>query len=195
MPQLRELDYDDTAMAMGGNANRYADDNRLLVRIFNHPKLNQTETAEQGRQIWHEVPYIQIMQPGNKDSIVIRPMTEMDKQRFIEHFRKFEARESQEGIDGTLLEEIPWISRSQVEELKFMNVRTIEQLLDVSDVNAQNMPMGFSMLKQKAERYLVHAQEEGVAEQLESKLSERDNQIEALMARVEMLEKLVPEEE
>ena len=112
--------------------------------------------------------------PGNKDSIVIRPATSMDKQRFAEHYRKFEAREDQEALEGTLLDEWPGISRSQCEELKYLNIRTVEQLAAVSDSNAQGV-MGISFLKQKAEKYLEEsksgANEAKIAE-LEAKIRE-----------------------
>ncbi len=177
---LQEADMGITNMAMGGTSARYAGDEHLLVKFFTHPKLNATRTAAEGRPIYEEVPYLQVMQPGNKDSIVIRPATAVDKQRFPEHFRKYELREDTDGIEGTLLEEWPGVTRSIVEELKYLNIRTVEQLANVSDSNAQNV-MGISLLKSKAAAYLEAAKDEATAEALAA----ANERIDQLMERLE----------
>ena len=95
---LTEADSSLTTMAM--NSGRFHGDQYLLVRFFLHPWHNKQRSEEEGRPIYEEKTYIEIMQPGNKDSIVKRPATNMDKQRFAEHFRKFEARSTDEHIQG-----------------------------------------------------------------------------------------------
>ena len=160
---LTEADSSLTTMAM--NSGRFHGDQYLLVRFFLHPWHNKQRSEEEGRPIYEEKTYIEIMQPGNKDSIVKRPATNMDKQRFAEHFRKFEARSTDEHIEGTLLSEWPGISRAQVEELKFLNVRTVEQLANIADSNAQNI-MGIQGLKTKANKYLEDSKGSVVAAQL-----------------------------
>jgi len=165
MAILAEADSGLTAMAMEGQKGRYNGDEFLLVKFFTHPKLNRVKSKEEQRPIYVETPYIQIMQPGNKDSIVIRPATAMDKNRFAEHFRKYEARETEEHVEGTLLEEWTGITRSQCEELKYLNIRTVEQLAGVNDSNAQNV-MGIAFLKQKAGKYLIAAKDEATSQAL-----------------------------
>ena len=160
---LNEAEHGLTDLAM--NNGRYHGDENLLVKFFKHPKLDSQETKEKGRPIYKEVPYIQIMQPGNKDSIVIRPATKMDKSRFVEHFRKYEAREDQDAVEGTLLDEWAGITRSQCEELKYLNIKTVEQLAAVTDSNAQGI-MGVAFLKEKANKYLEGAESAATAEAL-----------------------------
>jgi len=174
---LNEAEHGITDLAM--NNSRFHGDETLLVKFYKHPKENSAKSAEAGRPIFEEVPYIQIMTPGNKDSIVIRPATKMDKQRFAEHYRKFEAREDQEGIEGTLLEEWAGISRSQCEELKYLNIRTVEQLVAVSDANAQNV-MGINFLKQKATKYLEDTKGDATA----AALADMQAKYDALVAQM-----------
>lgn len=162
---LQEADMGLTNMALESNNSRYQGDEFLLVKFFTHPKLDPQGSAEKGRPIYVETPYVQIMQPGNKDSIIQRPATEMDKNRFAEHFRKYEARETEEHIEGTPLEMWPGITRSQCEELKFLNVVTVEQLANISDSNAQNV-MGIAYLKQKAQIYLESSKDEATTQAL-----------------------------
>jgi hypothetical protein len=162
---LNEAMHDTTDLAM--NSGRSHGDDTLLVKFFKKPKLNSARTTAEGRPIYEERTHIQIMQPGNKDSIIIRPATKMDKNRFAEHFRKYEAREDQEALEGTPLEEWAGITRSQCEELKYLNIRTVEQLASVSDSNAQNV-MGISHMKQRALKYLDETAGNATTEALES---------------------------
>jgi hypothetical protein len=184
---MQEAALDLTQAAFDSSAGRYRGDNHLLVKFFTHPRLNTTRSAEEGRPIYVDTPYIQIMTPGNKDSIVIRPATEMDKARFAEHYRKYQAREDQDAVEGTLLEEWPAISRSQVEELKFLNIRTVEQLANLSDSNGQHI-MGVNMLKQKAVKFLDEAKGGALQE-----AQEMIRQLSARLAALEAVEE--PEEE
>ncbi len=182
MAQLQEADYGQTQMALG-NEGRYANDETLLVKFFLHAKINRAKSDEAQRPIYEDKEYIQIMMPGNKDSIIIRPAMEMDKTRFAEHYKKYLAREDQEAIEGTMLEEWPAITRSQVETLKYMNVRTVEQLVGMSDSNSQHI-MGVGVLKQKAIKWLEQADKDKLAADLQA----RDDQITALMARMAAME-------
>ena len=184
---LPEADYGMTELAMSGNQSRYLGDDRLLVRFFPHPKLNQALSKTMQRPVFEDIDYIQIMQPGNKDSIIIRPAMDMDKTRFAEHYKKYQARQDQDHVQGTLLEEWPKITRSQCEELRFFNIRTVEQLVNVSDTNAQGM-MGFTALQAAAIKFLDKVADQKSAAELEAKLNERDEKIDALMARLEALE-------
>ena len=86
-----EADLGITSMAMG-NEGRHAMDRTLAVRFYMHPRLDGAETKKQGRNVFKETMYIEIMTPGNKDSIIRRPATEMDVARFPEHHAKFKAR-------------------------------------------------------------------------------------------------------
>lgn len=179
---LQEADYGLTEAAMSGSNARYLGDQFLLVRFFMHPRHSPSRSLEEGRPIYEELPYIEIMSPGNKDNIACRPATQMDKARFPEHWRKFQAREDQNTVEGSLLEEWPLITRSQVEELKFFNVRTVEQLANLSDAHAQNI-MGINMLKDKAKKYLEAAKEKATT----AALAEAREQIEALKAQMEQV--------
>jgi hypothetical protein len=162
---IHEAMHDTTDLAM--NTSRHHGDENLLVKFFQKPKINSAKTAEAGRPIYEDRLHIQIMQPGNKDSILIRPANSMDKSRFAEHLRKYEAREDQEALEGTPLEEWAGITRSQCEELKYLNIRTVEQLAAVSDSNAQNV-MGIAHMKQRATKYLEDTAGDATAEALES---------------------------
>ena len=178
MALLQEAEHSLTDLAM--NHARTHGDETLLVKFYTAPRRSITKSKEMGRPIYEEETFIQIMQPGNKDSIVIRPATVRDKQRFAEHYRKFTAREDQEAIEGTILEEWAMVSRSQVNELKYLNIRTVEQLAAISDSNAQGI-MGISVLKGKAQKWLESAEKNATAE----KLAAMEAKYQSLLERLE----------
>lgn len=175
---LQEADFGSTDLAM--NHARTHGDETLLVKFYTAPRQSITKSKEMGRPIFEETTYIQIMTPGNKDHIVIRPATERDKQRFAEHYRKFTAREDQEAVEGTILEEWAAVSRSQVNELKHLNIRTVEQLANVSDSNGQGI-MGVQVLKEKAIKWLSQAEKNATAE----KMAALEEKYQSLLERVE----------
>src|SRR6056297_3549487 len=141
---LAEADMGMTSAAMGNGAG----DEQLLVRFYMHPKQNQTKSKEMGRPIFEDREYIEIIQPGNKDNIIRRPASQLDLQRFPEHYKKWKARQTDEvHVEGTLLSEWPGATKSQVSELQYLNVLTVEQLAGLADNHAQGM-MGVNLLKQ-----------------------------------------------
>lgn len=178
---LNEAMHDTTDLAMN-NGRNHGDEN-LLVKFLTRPKQNQTKSKDAGRPIYEEVAYIQIMQPGNKDSIKLAPATERDKQRFPEHYRKYLAREDQDKTEGTLLSEWAGITRSQVEEFKYMNILTVEQLANVSDSNGQGI-MGIGFLKEKALKFMEQAKDGVLSEALEEQRAINAK----LLARLDALE-------
>jgi len=162
---LQEADMDITSIAL--NSRRYAGDEFLAVRFLLYPKLNQHKTKDAGRPIYEDVEYIEIMQPGNKDNIYLQPATEMDKSRFAQHYKMWKARTSdnESMTIGTPLSEWAGVTRGQAEELSFFNVKTVEQLANMSDANTGNM-MGLGNLKEKAKKYLESSQDNATAQAL-----------------------------
>lgn len=188
--------YQETEMAFQSGQQMKADagDDTLLVRFSLEPKEDRKASQEAGRLICRETVYVEIMIPGNKDSIVKRPASDFDKRRFHAQFKAFENNVSQDGITGTLLEDWPGINRAQVEELKFMHIRTVEQLAKVSDGNSQNF-MGIQKLKNEARAYLELSGVASDAKAMAAELETRDLEIAELkqtnaefLARLKKLE-------
>ena len=188
---LPEADYDITEQAMLGEGNnaRFAGDDKLFVVFFNHPRRDVEKSNEEGRPIFHEEVYVRIMVPGDKDSVVIRPARDMDKQRFPKQLAAFEKGEG-EIHDGTPLKAWPMITRSQCEELKFFGVYTVEQLAELADVHVQKF-MGVGMLKQQAQAFIQQAKDSAPLVQLNAAIDAKDSEIAALNQAVEELKEMV----
>lgn len=186
---LEEADFGITDMAF--NRSAAPGDEQLLVRFFPKPRENPEKTAAEGRPIFEDVDYIEIRVPGEREVRYCQPANKLDINRFPEHYRRYKQRMSQETTTGTPLAEWPGVTRSQVEELKFINVTTVEQLLSISDTNAQKF-MGIRALQQKAKTYLDAAGGQAAANALaetQKQLAEQTALNESLLARLEALEK------
>lgn len=180
--ETADIGVDNMAQAVGqglGPQARYGADSALMVQFYKHPKMDQERSKEEGRPIFKEVDFVRIMSPGNKENIIERQATDLDKARFVMQYQRYQANEEQ-GVEGTPLEEWPQITRSQVEELRYFNVRTVEQLVEMSDSNAQKF-MGIQAMKQKAEEFLGAAK----APATQAELEQANTQIEQLRAQLD----------
>ena len=171
-------DFGATNQAMGEQNG----DETLLVKFFTVPQKNDALSAEKGRPIFEDVEFVSIMAPGSRNNVE-RPARSTDKSRFPRHYEAFRLRGEQVTEQGTILTEWPGITRGQVEELRFFNVLTVEQLAGVADSKISNF-MGLHSLKLKAQAYLEASKENAAVEALES----ANNQIKALKARLDALE-------
>jgi len=166
-------------------------DEQLLVKFEIKPKKDAEASRKEGRPIYRDVEYINIRAPGSSDNVV-RPATGRDRQRFARHYEAFKNRVGNEDhIEGTLLSEWPVCNRSQVEELAFFGIKTVEQLANTSDANGQAL-MGFNGLKRKANEWL-HTAAQGVKlSEMQAELAKRDEQIAELTAKLDELSKKPP---
>ena len=155
----------------------------LYVEFYTNPVQDKKESENQGRPIYRETPYIMIMVPGDKNSVVRRPVLtgqhpRHDNNRFHNEYIAF-----RNGlvapIEGTMLSEWPQITRSQVLELQHLGIKTIEHLADLNDSNAGQF-MGLSDLKRKAKTYLELTKDDQPLVKMQAELAERDNKIETI---------------
>jgi hypothetical protein len=134
------------------DTNRFAGDDRLHVKFFSKAYRNDEKSLAANRPIWEDKDCIQIMVPGDKHNIIIRPVWDQDIQRWPTKWAQYKAGQEQ-GQSGTPLKFAPFISEGMAEELAYMNIRTIEQLANLSD---GNMPfMGAADFKRQAQQYLA----------------------------------------
>lgn len=155
-------------------------DRGLLVKFFTKPYKDAEETLKQGRPIFKDRTYIDIRVPGERDN-VCRPATQADINRFPQHYEAFMKRTGDDDeIIGTPLDQWPQVTRSQVEELAFFNVKTVEQLAAMPDSNTQQMH-GLLGLKQKANAWLESTK---TKEEVEKAFAEEKADLKAQIAEL-----------
>ena len=180
--------------------NRYAGDKGVHARFYMFPQKNEAKSASAGRPIFEDTEFVEIFASGNSTNIVRRPARHMDKERFRRQYEAFKAGHEDQ-VQGTLLHEVPWITRSQVEELAYLRIRTLEQLANVSDA-ACGKHVGLYDLKSKAQKALALA--EGAApmtelakenEELKRRLDQRDKEMDTMKEQMDKLIALVQKQQ
>lgn len=177
-----EADMVETTMAMEGVKN---EDAKLLVKFYMRPIQDMNKTLEAGRPIFVDTEMVRIMVPGDKENIIDREASQIDKRRFAASYAAFKQGDAEQVI-GTPLESWPLITRSLVEELRYFNIRTVEQLANLRDDVAHRMMNGVSM-KQSAAAFLLAAKESAPIARMTEELRQRDETITRLQKAHEEL--------
>jgi hypothetical protein len=165
---------------------RFAGDSKLYVEFSRRPRLQPGKSREEGRAIYEEVNYVRIYVPGDKGSVVERPVTEQDAYRFADRYAKWQAGQA-EAVTGTPLSSLPTMSPSKVEEYKYFKIVTVEQLAEAND-NLGAKFMSFNQDKQRAKAFMEVAKNNAPIEAMNVELAKRDEQIDNLKTMVEALQ-------
>lgn len=156
-------------------------DETLFVQFFKTPVLKEFESEQQGRPIYEDRVMVRIQSPGDMLNIVEREMNESHKRRFPRQWAHFEASTSDSAVlDGTPVEQWALLNRSQVEELRAMKFRTVEQIANASDTQLQSIGMGGFGLRIKAQAFLEQAKDSALVERQAAELARRDEEINRL---------------
>jgi hypothetical protein len=109
-------------------------------------------------------------------------------------YRKWKATQEQV-MEGTPLETIPFLNKAQVQELKALNIHTLEHLVNLPDTVKQRF-MGAETLQKQAKAYAAQAKDTSHAVHLQKELDQRDalighlqKQMAELNMRFEMMQK------
>lgn len=168
---------------------RYADDAKLFVQFYRKPMIQPAASQQAGRAVYKEVDFIKIVTPGDKLNIIDRPVTEMDAARFADRYAKWKAGAGNV-IEGTPLASLPKMTPAKVEEYKFFNIHTVEQLAAAADNVGQKF-FGFQEDKRSANAFLELAKGNAPLEKMQAELKERDTKIDELQAQIEAITKMM----
>jgi hypothetical protein len=162
------------------------------ARFYYVPKKNEAQSAAEGRPVFEDKEYVELIAAGNSTNIIRRPIYESDKRLYREEYKMFKSGD-EEQIVGTRLTEIPWLTRSQVEELMYRKIRTLEGLADVSDHDC-NIP-GMLDLRRKAQAWLDKAKEAAPFTAMQAEMEAMRAELAALKAQqgAQVNEKAAPQ--
>lgn len=160
-------------------------DAALWVRFFRKPVQNNFKSGQAGHPVFDDKIFISIIAPGDPNNKVERPVQESDKQRFHKQWGNFERNEADK-VEGSAIEEWAAITRSQAEELKYLGVRSVEQLAAASDGQMQRI-MGGHSLRDKAKAFLAQAKDSALAMQLQELAANQKREIESLRSQIAQL--------
>lgn len=168
------------------NENRFTHDSRLVVEFYRKPVHMAYKSNEAGRAIYEEVDYIRIYTPGDKSSIIDKPVNALDIQRFGDRYNKWKAGQ-EEAVSGTPLTALPGMNPAKVEEYRYFKILTVEHLAEAADNLGQKF-IGFQQDKARAKAFLEVAANNAPIEKMNEELQKRDSEIENLRMMVEALQ-------
>lgn len=161
---------------------RYAGDRSVFAKFYYSPRKDEEASAEAGRAIFKDVVFVEIMVAGDANNIIRREASSLDIERFARIYERFLAGAEEQTI-GTPLTEVPWITRSQCEELLYHKVRTLEALGALNDEVCGRIP-GLYSLKKKAQDHLQRAEAAAPVEKLAAENETLKQQLAALAETV-----------
>jgi hypothetical protein len=170
----------------------------LIAEFFNRAIQNNHLSSIEGRPIFETYPFVRILIPGDKSTVIERKATDADKQRFRSQWQAFES--GQAPVEsGTPIEQWPPLTVSQVAEFRAMHIRTVEHLAGLSDGNISKLGPGGRELVSKAKAYMAQAKDSAEAqrlagenEHLKNDIARLQEQMATLAARLEVQEETKP---
>ena len=86
---------------------------QIAVGFGMHPLQDKAATLKAGRLMFRNVLSIRKVVPGDKNSEIVRPATDKDKQEYPKAWQAFET-SNQKALEGTPLEAWPILTRAEV---------------------------------------------------------------------------------
>lgn len=190
-----DLDYTDPMQGQQRQPVSSGVDPSVMVRFYLRPVQNKQRSKKEGRPIFEEQEFIQIRAPGSRD-FVDRPIRPKDKERWAQQYAHWKSTNENKAVSGLLLSEWPKVTASQVEELKFDQCFTVEQLASMPDDRISRHRGGLQ-LKETAKRWIEMSKMDAPLEQLQALVDEKEARIarleEQMQKQTELIEKLSAE--
>lgn len=126
-----------------------------LPRFHTVATKMEFKSTEAGRPIFEDREYVEIIIPGQRNSMAVEPVSDEHKSRWPREYAAFKL-----GMElpttGTPLATWPHpqVTKSMVENLAYLNIRTVEDMAGLNDANLQNVGMGAYELRKAAQTFL-----------------------------------------
>ena len=166
----------------------FMESNRGKMAVFFHAVQvqNNFKTAQEKRPIFQERIFLKKLVPGDNTLTIDRPMREQDIEDYPVEWARFEQKK-EETVPGTPIEVWSAVSETQKAEFKALNIFTIDQFAQLSDI-AGNKIMGFNDLRDKARAFIAAAQDSQMFDKIraetEKKLQAQDVEMAELRAMI-----------
>lgn len=126
----------------------------LNLRFYTLAVENKPKSLEAGRPIFDQVDMCELNVPGSRDTVDKKCSNPDFMAKFGEQYKMWKETQEQP-VDGTPLDQVPFLNISQIRELQVLNVRALEQLAGLSDNAVQKLGMGYVELRRKAQAYMT----------------------------------------
>ena len=160
--------------------------------VFNADTHLHVEFYVYDKDPYKDKPFVRIIVPGDKTTIIDQPVREDHKQRFARQWLHFQMQNNNAEVIGVPLNQ--WVKDDpenfndmQMAELQIFKFQTVEQVATASDSQLQRIGMGAVGLRELARRYLQVKNQSSSQTEIEhtkQELAEVKEQMAALMAQL-----------
>ncbi len=162
--------------------NKLEDDAALIVEFFVDKKLMGAKSEAAGKPVYEDREYVKIMIKGQDKQIVVQEVQKTHKERFPIAYLRF-TQNKPLPVVGTPIEMMPGVGPSLAHQLKGMNLRTIEDVANITDESVmQSIGMGARDLVKRARAWLEQTSEKSLT--LQAQLVEKDAENERLRQQI-----------
>ena len=155
----------------------------LYVEFYEDAMEIPFKSEQEGRPVYEQREFVRIIVPGDSTNIIETPVTEQHKDDFPRQYERFK-KGQKDIVDGTPLAMWPVINKSQVKEAAFFEVRSVEQLAELSDSICKRMGMGYMELRTKARAWLLSAKDSAIVTKQAADNDRLTAEIEMLKAQI-----------
>ena len=131
-------------------------DERILPRFWVNSIQDPVASEREGRPIFFDREEVELITPGNPYNIPNEIVNDSHRERWAKQYQAFKAG-TEISADGTPIEQWALLKRSQVLELKALNLTTVEQIAEMNDLATQRF-MGGQRMRALAKAFLDEAE-------------------------------------
>ena len=158
----------------------------LFVEFYEDALEIPFKSEQEGRPVYEQRTFVRIMVPGDATSIIETPATQEHKDMYRRQYERFQ-KGQKDVVEGTPLTMWPVVNKSQIKECEFFEVRSVEQLAELSDTSCKRMGMGYMELRSKAKAWLLAAKDASVVTRQAAENDRLQAEIEALKEQIAQL--------
>jgi hypothetical protein len=169
-------------------------DSLLHVEFMWRQPVDKWKTEHTGKELLLPLlPYIRIMNPGDKTSVHETPVRDDHKRRFPRQWMAWQMKEgliegANADIPGWKLEEWTALNETQRRELQHLRFNTVEQLAGASDAQLQRIGIGGIGLREQAKAALKVKNKS----EFEAEMKAKDKEMAEMRERLAKLEAMLP---
>jgi len=147
---------------------------QLGVGFFVRPVQHAKQSKLAGHPVFVDREWFVCVIPGDRNSRIERPATDVDKKRFPQTYAAFKAAEHQAPVNGFRIEEWPQISRAQAWTFKAAHIYTVEALAEVGDGHIDKLGQSGRELRSKAQAFVAMAKDTAAVQAIKAESDRKD---------------------
>lgn len=160
--------------------------NALSVEFYEDALEVPFESEQAGRPVYRQAEFVRIVIRGDLTNVIETTVSETHKRDFPQQYERFK-KGLTAAVEGTPLNMWPPLTKSQVKDLNYFEIQSVEQLADVSDAVCAKIGMGAIELRGKARAWLLASQNAEVVVKQAAENDQLRNEIEMLKEQMGQL--------